>query len=51
MVDTKAANPTNKAPYLFHFAFSFVKSDVGKPEWGLSPPLSIKKGVELRCSD
>jgi hypothetical protein len=51
MVDTKAANPTKQAPYLFHFALSFVKSDVGKPEWELSSPLSIKKGVELRCSD
>jgi hypothetical protein len=51
MVNTKAANATNKAPYLFHFALSFVKSDVGKPEWGISPSLFIKKGVELRCSD
>jgi hypothetical protein len=51
MVDTKAVNPTKQAPYLFHFALSFVKSDIGKPEWGLSPSLSIKKGVELRCSD
>jgi hypothetical protein len=31
LVDTQAANATNKAPQLFHFGFSFVKSDVGKP--------------------
>jgi hypothetical protein len=32
LVDTKNANTTTKAPYLFHFSLSFVKSDVGKPE-------------------
>jgi len=47
----KATKATSKAMDWFHFAFTFVKSMVGKQEWGIPPLLSIKKGVELQCSD